>query len=238
MQLTTNYFKVSNNIFELGLSIQQIVVVTYISRCENNNSKAFPSYTTIAEKCGMGVSTAKRTIKELVELGLLSKVVRKTKGKKCNDTNVYKITNLIEIGIATTEVIDGKEINKIINKSDLNENIEVLDEIVEDTQDLSQEEKDAQETEELIAKFLAGEISVQEQSEEQDLKEKLDTFQVHLNRKISSNLREIIRDLDWGEIVGADTQINENKQDEYVTEKYIINAIYDNKRNVNLKLVK
>lgn len=234
MQLTTNYFKVSNNIFELGLSIQQIVVVTYISRCENNNSKAFPSYTTIAEKCGMGVSTAKRTIKELVELGLLSKVVRKTKGKNCNDTNIYKVTKLIETGIVTTEVIDGKEVKKIVRESDLNENIETI----EDIQDLSLEEKDAQETEELIAKFFAGEISVQEQTEEQDLKEKLDTFQVHLKRRISSNLKEIIKDLDWGEIVGADMQINSNKQDEYVTEKYIINAIYDNRRKVNLKLVR
>lgn len=234
MNLTTNYFKIPNNIFELGLTTYEFVVTTYLLRLENNNSQSFPSYKTIAEKCNISERTAKNVVKSLVGLGLLSKVVRKTKDKKCNDTNVYKVANLIETGVATMEVVDGKEIKKIVNESDLNKEIEQI----EDTQDLLLEEKDAEETEELIRAFYAGEVSVQEQTEEQDLKEKIEIFQTHLNRQVSHNLRDIIADLDWSEIVDADMQINSSKKDTYVTESYVINAIYDNKKKPSLKLVK
>ena len=63
-------------------------------------------------------------------------------------------------------------------------------------------------------------------------------FQAHLNREVSSNLIDIIKDLDWDEIVKADMQINANKKEKYCTENYIINAIYANKKRTKLKLVK
>ena len=94
------------------------------------------------------------------------------------------------------------------------------------------------ETEELIRAFYAGEMSVPEQTEDEKLKEKLEIFQVHLNRKMSSNLKNLISGLEWNEIVNADMQIYQNKKEDYVTENYIINAIYANKRNINLRLVK
>ena len=99
-------------------------------------------------------------------------------------------------------------------------------------------EKDSEETKDLIKKFYAGEISIPEQTEQEELEEKIEVFQAHLNREVSSNLRNIIKGLEWDEIVKADMQINSNKKEDYCTEKYIINAIYNNKKRTKLKLVK
>ena len=213
MKLTTKYFKLSNNIFELGLKPNEFVVLAYIARCSNNNSKAFPSYNKIAEKCNIGLSTAKRVVSELVKNGLLMKENRLTEDNKSNSTNAYSLTE------------------KVLGKRDIEK--EVVEEPT--TEEIIEDEK---ETEDLIRKYYAGEVTLPEQTEQEELNEKIEIFQVHLNREVSSNLRNIIKDLDWDEIVKADMQINANKKEDYCTEKYIINAIYDNKKIPNLKLVK
>lgn len=213
MKLTTKYFKLSNNIFELGLKPNEFVVLTYIARCSNNNSKAFPSYNKIAEKCNIGLSTAKRVVSDLVKSGLLIKEHRLKDDNKSNSTNAYSLTE---------KVLGKKNIVK-----------EEAEEITE-----NELEKDAEETKDLIKKFYAGEISIPEQTEQEELEEKIEVFQAHLNREVSSNLRNIIKGLEWDEIVKVDMQINSNKKEDYCTEKYIINAIYNNKKRTKLKLVK
>lgn len=216
MKLTTKYFKLSNNIFELGLKPNEFVVLAYIARCSNNNSKAFPSYNKIAEKCNIGLSTAKRVVSDLVKKELLIREHRLKNDSRSNSTNAYSLTE------------------KVLAKRNIDK------EVVEEIEELTAEEiiKDEEETEELIKKFYAGEVTLPEQTEQEELDEKIEVFQVHLNREVSSNLRDIIKDLDWDEIVKADMQINANKKEDYCTEKYIINAIYDNKKRANLKLVK
>ena len=216
MKLTTKYFKLSNNIFELGLKPNEFVVLAYIARCSNNNSKAFPSYNKIAEKCNIGLSTAKRVVSDLVKKELLIREHRLKNDSRSNSTNVYSLTE------------------KVLAKRNM------VKEVVEEIEEPTVEEivKDTEETEELIKKFYAGEATLPEQTDEEELDEKIEVFQVHLNREVSSNLRDIIKDLDWDEIVKADMQINANKKEDYCTEKYIINAIYDNKKRANLKLVK
>ncbi len=213
MKLTTKYFKLSNNIFELGLKPNEFVVLAYIARCSNNNSKAFPSYNKIAEKCNIGLSTAKRVVSELVKNGLLMKENRLTEDNKSNSTNAYSLTE------------------KVLGKRDIEK--EVVEEPT--TEEIIEDEK---ETEDLIRKYYEGEVTLPEQTEQEELNEKIEIFQVHLNKEVSSNLIDIIKDLDWDEIVKADMQINANKKEDYCTEKYIINAIYDNKKIPNLKLVK
>lgn len=216
MKLTTKYFKLSNNIFELGLKPNEFVVLAYIARCSNNNSKAFPSYNKIAEKCNIGLSTAKRVVSDLVKEEFLIREHRLKNDSRSNSTNAYSLTE------------------KVLAKRNIDK------EVVEEIEELTAEEiiKDEEETEELIKKFYAGEVTLPEQTEQEELDEKIEVFQVHLNREVSSNLRDIIKDLDWDEIVKADMQINANKKEDYCTEKYIINAIYDNKKRANLKLVK
>lgn len=214
-----SYTLIDNSIFDdESLTHTEFRVLTYLIRNYNSNlGYSFPTRKTMIEKCNMSKDTLNKVLNSLEGRGYIT---RKTNPSKSGRNNIYYIHKYLFIP-SKDKVEVSEEINELIEES-------TIDEI----------EKDIQETEELIAKFFAGEISVQEQTEEQDLKEKLDTFQVHLKRRISSNLKEIIKDLDWGEIVGADMQINSNKQDEYVTEKYIINAIYDNRRKVNLKLVR
>lgn len=214
-----SYTLIDNSIFEdESLTHTEFRVLAYLIRNYNSNlGYSFPTRKTMIEKCNMSKDTLNKVLNSLEGRGYIT---RKTNPSKSGRNNIYYIHKYLFIPSK-----DKVEVSEEIRES---KEEPTIDEI----------EKDIQETEELIAKFFAGEISVQEQTEEQDLKEKLDTFQVHLKRRISSNLKEIIKDLDWGEIVGADMQINSNKQDEYVTEKYIINAIYDNRRKVNLKLVR
>ncbi|WP_270304760.1 helix-turn-helix domain-containing protein [Terrisporobacter petrolearius] len=214
-----SYTLIDNSIFDdESLTHTEFRVLTYLIRNYNSNlGYSFPTRKTMIEKCNMSKDTLNKVLNSLEGRGYIT---RKTNSNKSGRNNIYYIHKYLFIPLKD-KVEVSEEINELIEQS-------TIDEI----------EKDIQETEELIEKFFAGEISVPQQTEEQEMREKLETFQIHLKRKISSNLRDIIKDLDWNEIVGADIQINSNKQDEYVTEKYIINAIYDNKRKANLKLVK
>lgn len=214
-----SYTLIDNSIFEdESLTHTEFRVLAYLIRNYNANfGYSFPTRKTMIEKCNMSKDTLNKVLNSLEGRGYIT---RKTNPNKSGRNNVYYIHKYLFVPL-TDEVEVSEEIRESKEEP-------TIDEI----------EKDVQETEEIIRKFNEGKVSVPKQTEEQNIQEKLETFQVHLNRKISSNLRDIIKDLEWDEIVGADMQINENKQDEYVTEKYIINAIYDNKRKVNLKLVR
>lgn len=208
-----SYTLIDNSIFEdENLTHTEFRVLVYLIRNYNLNlGYSFPTRKTMIEKCNMSKDTLNKVLNSLEERGYIT---RKTNPSKSGRNNIYYIHKYLFVPSIE----------------------EIKESIEEPTKD--EVEKDILETEELIRKFNAGEISVPEQTEEQELQEKIETFQVHLNRKISFNLKELIKELDWDEIVNADMQINANKQGKYVTEKYIINAIYDNKRKVNLKLVR
>jgi len=83
----SNWFKCPNIVFDLGLKPKEMVVYMYIMRCENNGSTAYPSYSTIAEKCGISRRSAVNAINELEEKGLLVKTVRRN--GDLNQSNVY-----------------------------------------------------------------------------------------------------------------------------------------------------
>lgn len=214
-----SYTLIDNEIFEdENLTHTEFRVLSYLIRNYNSNlGYSFPTRKTMIEKCNMSKDTLNKVLNSLEERGYITRI---TNPSKSGRNNIYYI-------------------HKYLFVPPVEDVPDEMKEIIEETEKLSlEEEKDVQETEELIRKFYEGEISVPEQTEDEKLKEKLEIFQGHLNRKISSNLREMIKDLEWDEIVNADMQINANKQDDYVTEKYIINAIYDNRRKINLKLVK
>ena len=210
-----SYTLIDNAIFEdENLTHTEFRVLSYLIR--NYNSAmgySFPTRKTIVEKCKMSKDTLNKVLNSLEERGYIT---RKANPSKSGRNNIYYIHKYLFV--PSTE--------------------KTIEEKVEDTQDLSLEEKDEEETEELIKKFYAGEVTLPKQTEQEELDEKIEVFQVHLNREVSSNLRNIIKGLDWDEIVKADMQINANKKEDYCTEKYIINAIYDNKKRANLKLVK
>lgn len=92
------YYQTPNKIWDIneGLTIYHKGVYCYLSRCGNQGAKAFPSYNTIAKKCGIGRTKAIDTINELIKIGLISKEIRKSSKKKVNNSNVYKVNNLTD----------------------------------------------------------------------------------------------------------------------------------------------
>ena len=84
------FFQVPNEIFDSDLSISQKIVLIYLYRAGNNGAPIYPSYGTIAKKCGMSRHKAIKTIKELESLGIVA-VKRRIKGKRINNSNQYYI---------------------------------------------------------------------------------------------------------------------------------------------------
>ena len=94
IRMEVPYFQVPNEIFEIGLSNNEILIYIYLARC-SNNSTAFPSYKTIGEKTGVSRDTAMRVMKRLENKKLIYKEHRKfiketdDKQKVFNKSNIY-----------------------------------------------------------------------------------------------------------------------------------------------------
>lgn len=84
------YFQVPNSIFEIGLNSYQLSVYMYLCRCCNNGKAGFPSYSTIAARCGMSRRKSIDVIRELEDKQLVIKALR-PKSSCDNETNLYKI---------------------------------------------------------------------------------------------------------------------------------------------------
>ena len=123
MKLTRKYFKLSNNIFELGLKPNEFVVLAYIARCSNNNAKAFPSYNKIAEKCYIGLSTAKRVVSDLVKKELLTKENR-VSDNKSNNSNIYSLTEKVLVHNVLKEIEEEiQEVTQEMSEEDITDNV-------------------------------------------------------------------------------------------------------------------
>lgn len=87
--LQEEYFKTPNNIFDFGLSAYHLAVYSYLARCSNNGSDAFPSYDKIAEKTGMSRRKAVSVVSELIEQGFLLKEENfKSDGSRTSNTYI------------------------------------------------------------------------------------------------------------------------------------------------------
>jgi hypothetical protein len=91
-----HFFIAPNEIFDFeksDLSVYAKIVYLYICRCENN-SKAFPSFRTIGEKCSISRNKSQDAVNELVDAGLIIKVSGVSKGNYGeNKSNTYVIVN-------------------------------------------------------------------------------------------------------------------------------------------------
>ena len=83
------FFQVPNEIFECDLTSNEKIVFMYLCRCGNNGKKAFPSQQTIADKCSIGKSTAKRAVNALVDNNYIIKERRFKEGY--NKSNIYRV---------------------------------------------------------------------------------------------------------------------------------------------------
>ena len=67
-----NYFPVPNEIFSLGLTDGEILVYTFLMRCEDRKTyKCHPSYATICEAIGRSKNSVKKYVQGLEKKGLI-----------------------------------------------------------------------------------------------------------------------------------------------------------------------
>ena len=71
-QKMQNFFPVPNEIFSLGLTDGEILVYTFLMRCEDRKTyKCHPSYTTICEAIGRSKNSVKKYVHGLEKKGLI-----------------------------------------------------------------------------------------------------------------------------------------------------------------------
>ena len=90
------YFQVDNNIFDnhtLGLSLHVKMVYIFLSRCSNQGATAFPSYKTIAKRCGMSKRSGVKAVGVLEERRFIT-VDRSKHSTIKNNANQYKVLPL------------------------------------------------------------------------------------------------------------------------------------------------
>lgn len=89
IKFKNGYFKAPNDIFDEELTLYEKVVYLYLCRC-SNNSTAFPSYNTIANKCSISRRKAIDVVSTLQEKGFLKKYYRTNENFE-SQSNVYEI---------------------------------------------------------------------------------------------------------------------------------------------------
>lgn len=65
------FFKVNNSIFDEKLTAHEFYIYCYLLRCDNPQNGCFPSKKTIADACGIAVSTVSKCIQSLEKKGLI-----------------------------------------------------------------------------------------------------------------------------------------------------------------------
>ena len=84
--------KAINQAFKSNLSGNVKLVLLALADCADDNLQCFPSYSHIAKKSSISISTAKRIVKKLEQIGVLKKQHRFKKGKKQQTSNIYTLT--------------------------------------------------------------------------------------------------------------------------------------------------
>lgn len=72
MGFNSNYFKQTNNIFNLKLKPNQFTILSYLIRMANESENCYPSMNNISEMCCVSKSTVVKTIEELEQAGYIS----------------------------------------------------------------------------------------------------------------------------------------------------------------------
>lgn len=84
--------KAINEAFKSNLSGNIKLVLLALSDCADESMQCFPSYSHIAKKASISISTTKRIIKKLEKMQVLKKQNRFIKGKKQQTSNIYTLT--------------------------------------------------------------------------------------------------------------------------------------------------
>ncbi|PRM91448.1 hypothetical protein CJ672_09520 [Arcobacter cryaerophilus gv. occultus] len=84
--------KAINEAFKSNLNGNIKLVLLALADCADDSMSCFPSYSHIAKKASISITTAKRIIKKLEQIGVLKKQHRFKKGKKQQTSNIYTLT--------------------------------------------------------------------------------------------------------------------------------------------------
>ena len=87
-----NFFMVQNQIFDFALSPVCFMVYCYLCKCRNKKNGCYPSKRTIANACGIAISSVSNAIKQLSECGLIVVTANYNGGRQIN--NSYQLTDL------------------------------------------------------------------------------------------------------------------------------------------------
>ena len=82
-----NFFSLPNEVFLLGLSAGELVVYSFLKRCENRKThQCWPSIKTIGQAVRMSENTVRKYIRQLEERGLITteptEVLTKSSGRR------------------------------------------------------------------------------------------------------------------------------------------------------------
>ena len=90
-----NFFPLPNEIFSLGLHQSEIIIYSYLMRCENRDTyQCYPSYKTIAKNVGLALNTVRKYVRQLEEHGLIRTehtMITTKDGRRRNGSLMYTI---------------------------------------------------------------------------------------------------------------------------------------------------
>ena len=96
-----NYFPIPNAVFDLDLTDGEILVYSFLLRCEDRRTyQCHPSYTTIGRAIGKSVNSVRKYVQGLTQKGLITtehtQIVTKS-GETRNGTLLYTILPIQQV---------------------------------------------------------------------------------------------------------------------------------------------
>ena len=96
-----NYFPIPNAVFDLDLTDGEILVYSFLLRCEDRRTyQCHPSYTTIGRAIGKSVNSVRKYVQGLIQKGLITtehtQIVTKS-GETRNGTLLYTILPIQQV---------------------------------------------------------------------------------------------------------------------------------------------
>ncbi|MCI2000988.1 MAG: helix-turn-helix domain-containing protein [Oscillibacter sp.] len=90
-----NFFMVDNDVFRYKLPPIAFYVYCYLLRCNSRERGCYPSKRTIAETCGIAVSSASKALKLLEARGLIRVQHNFNGGRQINNTYVFQAASCL-----------------------------------------------------------------------------------------------------------------------------------------------
>ena len=89
-------FEIKNTLYKRNLKSRPLSILLYLIDRANEDLVCFPSIKTISSDLNISVSTTKRALKSLIEIGYIEKMERflDTTGKQTSNLYVIKVENI------------------------------------------------------------------------------------------------------------------------------------------------